>query len=48
MYERKIEIRNINANSMTRFGDYYRPGTYFVKIIQGKEHKELKLVKLSD
>ena len=48
MYGRIIETRNVNANSIIRFGDRYRPGTYFVRIIQGKERKEIKLVKLSD
>jgi len=47
-YGRIIESRNINANSITRFGDGYRPDTYFVRIIQGKEHKELKLIKLTN
>lgn len=47
MYGRVIETRNVNANSGIRFGDRYNPGTYFVRIIQGKEHKEIKLVKLS-
>ena len=48
MYGRIIETRNVSANSIVRFGDRYRPGTYFVRIIQGKQHKELKLVKISD
>ena len=48
MYGRAIETRNANANSVIRFGDRYRPGTYFVTIIQGKEHKEMKLIKLSE
>lgn len=48
MYGRVIEVRNITANSITRFGDGYRPGTYLVRIIQGKQHKEMKLIKLSD
>jgi hypothetical protein len=48
MYGRLIETRNVNANSITKFGDRYRPGTYFVRIIQGTEHKEIKLVKLSN
>ncbi len=48
MYGRVIETRNVTANSMIRFGDRYRPGTYFVRIIQGKEHKEIKLIKLTD
>ena len=45
---RIIEVRNISANSIVRFGDRYRPGTYFVRILQGKQHKEIKLIKLSD
>jgi ribosomal protein S26 len=48
MYGRIIETRNVNANSPARFGDRYNPGTYFVRILQGKDHKEIKLVKLSD
>ncbi len=48
MYGRIIETRNVNANSIIRFGDRYRPGIYFVRIIQGKEHKEIKLIKLAD
>jgi hypothetical protein len=48
MYGRVIETRNVSVNSNIRFGDRYRPGTYFVRIIQGKEHKEMKLIKLSD
>ncbi|MEO5946404.1 MAG: DUF4394 domain-containing protein [Chitinophagaceae bacterium] len=47
MYGRIIERRNVTANSMIRFGDSYRPGTYFVRIMQGKEHKEIKLIKLT-
>ena len=48
MYGRIIETKNVNGNSPIRFGDRYNPGTYFVRIIQGKEHKEIKLIKLSD
>ena len=48
MYGRIIETRNVNANSPIRFGDRYNSGTYFVRIMQGKEHKEIKLIKLSD
>ena len=48
-YGRLIEVRNniINRSSV-RIGDRYRPGTYFAKIVKGKESKVLKLVKLSD
>jgi hypothetical protein len=48
MYGRIIETKNVNANSLIRFGDRYNPGTYFVRVIQGKQHKEIKLIKLSD
>jgi len=48
VYGRIIEIRNVNARSPIKFGDRYNPGTYFVRILQGKEHKEIKLIKLSD
>jgi len=48
MYGRIIETRNVNANSPIRFGDRYNAGTYFVRILQGKEHKEIKLIKISD
>lgn len=36
------------ANSIVRFGDRYATGTYFVRIMQGKEHKGIKLIKLPD
>jgi hypothetical protein len=48
MFGRIIETRNVSANSIIRFGDRYKAGTYFIKIIQGKYHKELKLIKLTD
>ena len=48
MYGRMIETKNVNANSSIQLGESYRAGTYVVRITQGKEHKELKLVKLSD
>jgi hypothetical protein len=48
MYGRIIEVRNVTANSIVRFGDRYASGTYFVRVIQGRQHKELKLVKLPD
>jgi hypothetical protein len=48
MYGRIIETRSVIANSLVRFGDQYRPGTYFVRILHGNWHKVLKLVKLSD
>jgi hypothetical protein len=48
MYGRIIETKNVTVNSMIRFGDRYIAGTYFVRVTQGKQHKEIKLIKLSD
>ena len=46
MYGRMIESRNVNAGSFVKFGDKYRAGTYFVRVIQGTTHKEIKIIKL--
>jgi hypothetical protein len=48
MYGRVIETRNVTAGSIVKFGDRYRPGTYFVRVINGKEQKALTLVKLTE
>ena len=49
VHGRMVEVRNnINAGSAFRLGDMYRPGSYFIRVMQGKEHKEMKLIKLSD
>ncbi|MGZ4097117.1 MAG: T9SS type A sorting domain-containing protein, partial [Bacteroidia bacterium] len=40
--------RNIIPGSAIRFGDKYIPGAYYVRIMQGKEHKEIKLIKITD
>jgi hypothetical protein len=48
MYGRIVETRNVFADQLIILGDRYRPGTYIVRISQGKDHKELKLIKLSD
>ncbi len=45
---RIIETRTIYSERMITVGDSYRPGTYIVKFIQGNQHKEIKLIKLSD
>ena len=46
---RIVETRNnVSAGSTFTLGDKYRPGSYFIRVIQGKDHKEIKLVKLSD
>jgi hypothetical protein len=47
-YGRFIEVRNnISNGSIVRLGDLYRSGVYYVRVIQGKQHKEFKLVKLN-
>ena len=46
---RIVETRNnVTAGSSFTLGDKYRPGSYFIRVVQGKEHKEIKLIKLSD
>lgn len=46
-YGKLIESKsNIAPQSTHRFGAFYKPGTYFIEIIQGKERKLLKAVKL--
>lgn len=43
-----IEIKsNLNAGALIDIGYAYKPGVYLLKAVQGKNHKELKLVKLS-
>jgi hypothetical protein len=46
LYGRVIETKTITANQTISFGQLYKPGAYFVKIIQGEEHYQLKLIKL--
>jgi hypothetical protein len=45
MYGRIIEVRSVAATQTIKLGDKYKAGTYFVKFIQGEDHKQLKLVK---
>jgi len=40
--------RNIVPGSVINFGDKYIPGAYYVRIMQGTEHKEVKLIKIED
>ncbi|WP_164972756.1 T9SS type A sorting domain-containing protein [Lacibacter luteus] len=45
---RLVEVKNnVSNESIIRLGDLYKAGVYYVKVIQGKQHKELKLVKLN-
>lgn len=38
---------NLNAGSVIEIGNAYKQGIYFVRISQGNDHKELKLVKIN-
>jgi len=48
VYGRVIETRNVAANTIVKFGNHYRPGTYFVRITQAKQNKQIKLIKLNN
>ncbi|MEO5945964.1 MAG: T9SS type A sorting domain-containing protein, partial [Chitinophagaceae bacterium] len=49
LYGRTVETRIIESESATlSIGKNYMPGVYFVRILQGEKHKELKLIKLSN
>ena len=48
MQGRVIETRSVNINTVIQFGDRYRPGTYVIRVIQGKKQKEIKLIKMAD
>lgn len=44
---RLVETRNnVNPNIIIQLGDSYKTGVYLIRVMQGKEHKEIKLVKL--
>jgi hypothetical protein len=46
LYGRSIETHNTTSGSYIRFGDNYRSGTYFIRVIQGSKTKQIKLIKL--
>jgi uncharacterized protein YjdB len=49
LYGRTVEIRpNIVSGQTLRLGDQYRPGVYFIEMIQGSHRKQLKLIKQPD
>jgi hypothetical protein len=46
---RRVEVRNnIISGSILQLGAMYRPGAYYIRVQQGKEYKELKLIKIAD
>jgi hypothetical protein len=46
MNGRIIQAMNVKPNSIIRVGENYKAGIYFIRLMQGKEHKEIKLIKL--
>jgi hypothetical protein len=48
MYGRIIEQRMLPNEQTITLGDKYRPGVYIVKFMQGKQSKQLKLIKLPE
>lgn len=47
-FGRPLEVKRVNAGETILFGDAYRPGSYFVRLVQAGKHKEIKLIKLAD
>ena len=46
---RAIEMKqNLSAGQTIQIGGLYRPGTYIFEMIQGNQHKQLKLIKIPD
>jgi hypothetical protein len=46
---RLVESRfNLNAGSVIRLGDTWHDGIYLLRVMQGRKHEELKLVKISN
>jgi hypothetical protein len=45
LLETKVDVA---AGSILRLGEMYRPGIYYVRIVQGSQHSELKLIKLQN
>ena len=46
---RLIETRrSVNLNETFQMGERYRPGTYLMEVVQGREKKTVKLIKQSE
>jgi hypothetical protein len=46
-YGRLIKSQVVSTGQQVELGDSFRPGIYYVRIIQGTQYRELKLLKLS-
>ena len=42
------QLKNQQANGNLFLGNYYRPGIYFIEVIQGGQTKKIKLIKLAN
>ena len=47
LYGRLVNSQEVNAGQQIKIGETFRAGIYYVRIIQGQDRKEMKLVKLS-
>jgi hypothetical protein len=46
---RLIQVfNNLAAGQVMEIGSTYRPGIYILQMIQGNQHKQLKLLKIPD
>lgn len=46
---RLVEMKqNIQPNQTLRIGDQYRPGIYFIEVMQGAERTQTKIIKMSN
>jgi hypothetical protein len=45
---RIIETRKVAEGTPVTIGEFFRPGNYYVRALQGKQHATVKLIKLTD
>lgn len=45
IYGKLVENKKVAANNILQLGENYRPGIYFINVIQGNNSKQLKIVK---
>jgi hypothetical protein len=45
---RVVESRTLLPSETITFGNTYRPGSYYIRVTQGKEQKQMKLIKIGD
>ena len=47
LFGRLINNQEVNPGQQIKLGETFRTGIYYVRIMQGAESKDIKLVKLS-